>query len=195
MRPKVAILQIDTLAAIGLRTMLQEVMPFMEVSAFNAFEQLAESEPDSFVHYFVAQTIAVEHRQFFLDRCRKTIVLSPSQDSSHHLQGFHSLCVSLPEEQLVRSLLALEQSAHAGGRNLPPMPQAGKASLLSGREIEVLSLIAQGKMNKEIADRLCISLSTVVSHRKNIIEKLGLRTVSSLTIYAVTHGYVDINSI
>ena len=89
----------------------------------------------------------------------------------------------------------LSQYAHAGGKNLPPMPQALQAKVLSDREIEVLALIAQGFINKEIADKLNIGLSTVITHRKNIMDKLGLKSVSALTIYAVTHGYVDINTI
>ena len=68
-------------------------------------------------------------------------------------------------------------------------------SALSDREIEVLSLVAQGKINKEIAEKLFISTTTVITHRKNIQEKLGIKSVSSLTIYAVMHGYVDINKI
>ena len=59
----------------------------------------------------------------------------------------------------------------------------------------MLSLIAQGLINKEIADLLHIGLTTVITHRKNIMEKLGMRSVSALTIYAVMHGYVDINKI
>lgn len=66
---------------------------------------------------------------------------------------------------------------------------------LTDREIEVLSLVAQGKINKEIAEKLFISTTTVITHRKNIQEKLGIKSVSSLTIYAVMHGYVDINKI
>ena len=58
-----------------------------------------------------------------------------------------------------------------------------------------MSLIVQGFINKEIADKLNIGLSTVITHRKNIMDKLGLKSVSALTIYAVTHGYVDINTI
>ena len=95
----------------------------------------------------------------------------------------------------MKSILQLEQHGHAGGRNLPAMPKALKAKLLSDREIEVLSLIAQGYINKEIADQLNIGLTTVISHRKNIVDKLGMRSVSALTIYAVMHGYVDINKI
>ena len=66
---------------------------------------------------------------------------------------------------------------------------------LSAREIEVMSLIVKGHINKEIADRLNISLATVITHRRNIMEKLGLKSVSALTIYAVTRGYVGIGEI
>jgi DNA-binding NarL/FixJ family response regulator len=67
--------------------------------------------------------------------------------------------------------------------------------VLSIREIEVLTLIAKGLLNKEIADRPNIGLTTVISHRRNIIEKLGMRSVSALTIYAVMRGYININEI
>jgi len=70
-----------------------------------------------------------------------------------------------------------------------------KNKILSNREIEVLSLVVQGYINKEIALKLNISLTTVITHRKNIMEKLGMKSVSALTIYAVMHGYVDINKI
>ena len=62
---------------------------------------------------------------------------------------------------------------------------------LSGREAEVLALIARGYMNKQIADSLQIGLTTVISHRRNIMEKLGIRSVAGLAIYALTAGYVD----
>ena len=66
---------------------------------------------------------------------------------------------------------------------------------LSTREIEVLTLIVRGLTNKEIADRLCISTTTVISHRKNIMEKLNVRSVSGLTIYAVMNGYIEADRI
>jgi DNA-binding NarL/FixJ family response regulator len=64
-------------------------------------------------------------------------------------------------------------------------------SLLSDREIEVLRLLTQGLSNKEIADKLFISFHTVVSHRKNIVQKTGIKSVSGLTIYAVSNRLIE----
>ena len=195
-RPLVAIIDANTLSVLGLRHILQSVMPFMQIEAFNSFDELEAHGPDAFYHYFVAVNIVLANRAFFLDRRHKTIVLTASLNPNAQLSGFHSICVALPEDELIRSLLRLEQHAHAHGRNLPAIPSAEAAkSVLSGREIEVLSLVVRGRLNKEIADMLHISMPTVASHRKNIVDKLGLRSVSALTIYAVTNGYVDVNEI
>jgi regulator of cell morphogenesis and NO signaling len=62
---------------------------------------------------------------------------------------------------------------------------------LSLRELEVLQLVACGDINKEIADKLKISLHTVISHRKNISEKLQIKTVPGLTIYAFLNNLIS----
>ena len=195
MRPKVAIIDPNTLAAVGLKQLLQNVMPIMTIDTFGSFAELEASHPDDYFHYFAAMNIVIENRPFFSERRQKTIVLTLSLDTMSQLSEFHSLCINMPEQQLVRSLLMLQQHAHGDGRNLPPMPQVLQQKILSDREIEVMALIVQGYINKQIADRLNIALTTVVTHRKNIMDKLGLRSVSALTIYAVMHGYVDINKI
>ena len=61
---------------------------------------------------------------------------------------------------------------------------------LTNREREVLKLIGEGYTSKEIADYLCISLNTVEKHRSNLMEKLNLHTISSLTSYALEKGLV-----
>lgn len=194
-RPKIAIIDSNTLAVLGLKQLLQTVMPIMTVETFGSMAELEANHPEQFVHYFVAMNIVLEHRAYFTEHRRQTIVLTMSVDGGCQLSDFHSICINVPEHELVRSLLTLQQHAHGGGRNLPPMPRILQQKILSDREIEVMSLIVQGYINKEIADRLNIGLATVNTHRKNIMDKLGMKSVSALTIYAVTHGYVDINKI
>ena len=81
-------------------------------------------------------------------------------------------------------------------KDMPPMiPAEHPQVLLSAREIEVLVLITKGLINKEIADKLNISLTTVITHRNNITEKLGIKSVSGLTIYAVMNGYIEADRI
>ena len=191
MTPRIAIIDTNTLAAIGLRQMLQSVMPVMTVDTFSSFDEFQSAEPDLYFHYFVSATVVLEHNAWFAAHSRKTIVLTTQHTP---VTSYHASHIDLPEPKLVRQLLAIAQQGHSGGRNLPATPSS-LHSPLSPREVEVLSLIVQGFINKEIAERLHIALATVVTHRKNIMEKLGLKSVSALTIYAVMHGYVDINSI
>lgn len=66
---------------------------------------------------------------------------------------------------------------------------------LTGREKEVLRLIALGHTNKTIADKLFISAHTVISHRKNITEKLGIKSIPGLTVYAIIHNIVNTSEI
>ncbi len=194
-RPKVAIIDPNTLAAVGLKQLLQNVMPIMTIDTFGTFAELEANHPDNYYHYFVAMNIVLENRAFFSAHRQKTIVLTLGIETISQLSEFHSLCINLPEKELVHTLLMLQQHAHPKGKNLPPIPDVLQQKVLSDREIEVMSLIVQGYINKEIADKLNISLSTVITHHKNIMDKLGMKSVSALTIYAVMHGYVDINKI
>ena len=64
---------------------------------------------------------------------------------------------------------------------------------LSDREIEILIQLVKGLANKEIADKLNISIHTVISHRKNITDKTGIKSLSGLTIYAITKKIVPLD--
>lgn len=69
--------------------------------------------------------------------------------------------------------------------------RSGEASTrehLGSREREVLQLIAEGYKSSDIADKMDISTSTVETHRRNVMKKLGLRSIAALTKYAVRHG-------
>ena len=67
--------------------------------------------------------------------------------------------------------------------------------VLSDRERDVIIGVVQGMQNKEIADHLCISINTVITHRRNIARKLQIRSAAGLTIYAIVNGLVDISSV
>jgi regulator of cell morphogenesis and NO signaling len=66
---------------------------------------------------------------------------------------------------------------------------------LSEREKDVVVSLVQGMSNKEIADHLCISVNTVITHRRNIARKLQIHSPAGLTIYAIVNGLVDISSV
>ena len=194
-RPRIAIIDPNTLSVLGLKSILQTVMPIMTVDSFGSFTELEANHPEQYFHYFVSMDIVLRNRTFFLERRHKTIVLTLSVNDASQLSDFHSLFINQPENLLVKAILALQQHAHAKGKNLPKMPKILQQKVLTNREIEVMSYIVQGHTNKEIADILNVSLATIITHRKNIMDKLGMKSVSALTIYAVMHGYVDINKI
>ena len=81
---------------------------------------------------------------------------------------------------------------------MPPIHrrhQMPESEELSDRERDVLVQVVRGLSNKEIADVLCISMHTVISHRKNITRKLNIHSTAGLTIYAIVNKFVDLNSL
>ncbi|MBD5180190.1 MAG: helix-turn-helix transcriptional regulator [Bacteroidales bacterium] len=66
---------------------------------------------------------------------------------------------------------------------------------LSEREKDIIRCVAQGKVNKEIADELCISVHTVATHRRNISAKLDVHTSAGLTVFAIINHLVDVNEV
>ena len=73
-----------------------------------------------------------------------------------------------------------------------PVSEGGE---LSAREKEILVCVAKGMLNKEIADKLNLSIYTVITHRKNITRKTGIKTVAGLTVYALLNGLIDMSSV
>lgn len=68
----------------------------------------------------------------------------------------------------------------------------GEGEELSSREKEILVCVAKGMLNKEIADQFNISIYTVITHRKNITRKTGIKTVAGLTVYALLNNLIDV---
>ncbi len=188
----IAIVEANTLAALGLRTILEEMIPDITVRVFADFGALIDDTPDMYAHYFVSAQIYFEHTAFFIEKGPRTIVLC--NGNQKFPAGVPALNVCLSQKDLIKAIMYMRSRGHHSSSAQHGMEGTGEHEL-SPREIEVLQLLTRGLINKEIADKLNISLTTVISHRKNITTKLGIRSVSGLTIYAVMHGYIEADSI
>lgn len=193
--PEIAIIESNTLTALGLENILNKIIPIATVRTFNSFTEFMDDTPDMYAHYFVSTTIYLEHNAFFLPRKRKIIALA-SDSHQMLISGVQILNIYQSKKEIIKSLMNLHKHGHQKGysTNSKAM-EAHKVQDLSPREIEVIALIANGLSNKEIANKLNISQTTVITHRKNITDKLGIKSVSGLTIYAVMNGYADANKI
>lgn len=191
--PEIAIIDPNTLTCMGLQSLLEEIIPSAVIRVFHTFGELTDDTPDMYAHYFVSSQIYLEHTSFFRERKPRAIVLAGG-DNLPQLSGVPTLNIYQEEKALIKSILQMHQYGHHNKKHTPSNNQK-EVHDLSAREIEVLILITKGLINKEIADKLNISLTTVISHRKNITEKLGIKSVPSLTIYAVMNGYVEADSI
>lgn len=98
---------------------------------------------------------------------------------SHKGNAFFSPCVTRQLSEYCRR--------NARADFLHPRPGA----VLTSREVEVLGLIAQGKLNKQIAAQLAISIKTVESHRQKVMDKLNIHAIAGLTRYAIAKGLVQ----
>ncbi|MBR3286475.1 MAG: helix-turn-helix transcriptional regulator [Bacteroidales bacterium] len=191
-----AVIDPDTLSCMGMQQLLEDLIPSAEVAVFHSFEALTADDPGRFVHFFVSSGIYFEHAAFFLAQPRQTIVLVRGH-AGPNLSGLRTLNVCQEEKDLVKSLLHLQQRGHAGhdaSRHPSALPH-DVPNLLSARETEVAVLLAKGCINKEIADRLGISLTTVISHRKSIMAKLRARSLADIIIYVVTHGLAPLDEL
>jgi DNA-binding CsgD family transcriptional regulator len=191
--PEIAIIDPNTLSCMGLEALLEEIIPMATIRVFHSFGELVDDTPDMYAHYFVSAQIYFEHTAFFLERRPRAIVLAGGENLPQ-LSGVPTLNIYQSEKDLVKSILRMHEHGHHGGKH-PQGEQTVNSHDLSAREIEVLKLITKGLINKEIAEKLNISLTTVISHRKNITEKLGIKSVAGLTIYAVMNGYIEADSI
>ena len=188
MIPEIAIIEKNTLTALGLQTILEELIPQAVIRVFHSFEALIDDTPDMYAHYFVSTSIYFEHTAFFLER-----VLSAGEPQIP--LGVPVLNSLLPQEKLIKAFMDMRTKGHEMTHHPVKAHSKENMPVLSAREIEVLILVTKGYINKEIAEKLNISLTTVISHRKNITEKLGIKSVSGLAIYAVMNGYIDADSI
>lgn len=176
---KIAAVGLTTYELLALRLLAGEAPCELtvEVVAEDVF-----SHSSVYAGYAVSSDVLAHYADFLMPRRDRTLIVArtarPTSDNQMTLYADDSEAAAA--ETLAR-MAAVWQHADATSYEL------------SQRETEVLRLVATGLSNKEIADRLCISVNTVITHRKNITAKLGIRTPSGLSLYALLNGLIPTN--
>lgn len=183
MAKQIAIILSDTLQSAGLQSLLADYFPPVEIINFHSFSDFPESGSD-FQYYFTKADTFMLNVDFFLPRRSRTLIVTSEEKNSANSTGYNYLNTGLPQETLIEQLQQFFSIEESNDRT-------ERSKELSLREKDVLKLIAQGSTNKDIADKLNISLNTVLTHRKNITARLGIKTVSGLTFYAIMNGLVS----
>jgi len=190
----------------GLR-MLLESDPGLDVvgecgDVQGALEAVEGQRPDVLVldlHMPGESSLAAIPRLRELHPETHVIVLTAQRDPSFAAEALRlGASGYLPKEAAEAQLLEAIRVAVDGGTYLEPQLGARLAAVatrkpaeLSPRELEVLRLIARGNTNREIAERLFLSVRTVESHRARLQRKLELTRRSELVEYALEHGLVE----
>lgn len=176
---RIAIIGLSGLESLGMRYLIHEDYD-AKVESYQQFHDFhsAEGEKDAYV---VSADVFLSNIDYFLPRKQKTLVVGGIRISSAHNAGILLISADSDEAMMKKSLDMIF-------KNIEEIePHHGN---LSPRELEVLRLISSGKINKEIADELCISINTVITHRKNISSKLGIKSASGLSLYAMMNGVI-----
>ena len=185
------IIDSNIIACLGLQHLICDLLPMAEVVICRSYEELAMQEDADFLHYFVSSRIYFEHTKFFRDHPKKSIVLV---NGDMMISGMNTLNVCQSQQALEREIMSLQRKGH--GHAITMARNAEKAPLLlSAREIEVAVLLCKGLRSKEVADSLCVSPTTVMTHRKNIMEKLHARSLADVLLYCVVNGMVDVEEL
>lgn len=176
----------DLLQGAGLSAILERYFSPLEVETFPGVDA-ALREGGCYDCYFTDAVTFAAHIDFFLPRRTQCVLLLPCTPEAMQSAG--------DTPRVIPTADSLENLIEHIGRVLSPVGKSGEETSqsdeLSAREVQVLQLVVSGAINKEIADRLNISLNTVLTHRKNITSKLGIKTISGLTLYALMHGYIS----
>ena len=186
---RIALIIPDVLRSIGLKCLIEEFFPDHEAISFQDFRSfMGYAGREGFDYYITDPEIHVRNADFFFPRRGKVALLIHSADEVSSNASFCYLPMFSSKEVIVEQLqgLLMGEPSGAGG-----VMAAETNKDLSLREVDVLRQVVKGITNKEIADRLNISLNTVLSHRKNITAKLGIKTISGLTFYAIMNAIVS----
>lgn len=140
-----------------------------------------DSLSDMYDCFLTETTFLISHLDFFLRHRQQTVVWVSHKSSETIKEPIFKVLSAFDSGDKIRSvILSLK----------PKNEENTTKEKLSQREVQVLCEIASGKTNKEIADSLFISVNTVITHRKNISSKLGIRSASGMALYAMMNGLI-----
>ncbi|MCF8232592.1 MAG: LuxR C-terminal-related transcriptional regulator [Bacteroidales bacterium] len=188
---KIAIISDALMLRKGLRSFLSEYFDQTRLEEFRAVKDfLASYRKSQFEVIFVQNTlfreIAGDENMLKQLSDMVLIALIPENETGEVPAFFHDAVVSnINDEEMMRKLEAWKESwmnDRLFGNNDRELTQ---------REINILKQVAIGKTNKQIAEDLFLSPHTVITHRKNITRKLGVYTVSGLTVYALINNLIN----
>ncbi len=186
---KIALVGLSPLAALGMCALVDKIFGNSDVSTVTADCGMPSAEspgtPPAWqqadCHIVSARALA-NNARFFMPRLDRILLLTESAITDGNARcGIPMISPSAPHKDLVIAIERLIAMSNASRSESHP-------ASLTPRETDVLRLTALGLTSKEIASQLYISVNTVLTHRKNISAKLGLRTASALTHYAMVHG-------
>ena len=188
-RPVIAILLHDTLQAVAIKQIARHINADAVIARDD--DELLSRLADQADHIITDAIHFVAHLRWFMPRRAHTIIadvnpLANDGDAAGADDGPRWLSLPCSQRDLVRQLSAMVSSDTDMSRDGDTVPP----SVLSPRETQVLRLVASGLINKEIADRLNISVNTVLTHRKNITSKLGIKRISGLSVYAIMNSLI-----
>jgi len=195
MNPCFAIIDSNTLECMALRNILWDIFNGVELYIYGTMDAFIRDSNRHFVHFFVSSDILFTDADEFETLKSQTTVISNGENRLYADSGFRVLNISLPEHELLQSLMYLQTTGQYGSSPFRQIETKGITDRLSAREKDVLTLMIKGMINKEIANSLGISLTTVIFHRNNICIKLKTRSIGKMTVYAVLAGIIDINDI
>lgn len=192
-RHKLTIIEPSEVVREGLRVLLETEGVFEVVSQFSDYQSYQESGKRNHCDIILLNPAIINfHKQFavrdlFADcsDCYLVAIVYSYVDSLT-LNSFDGVLDIYDDGDLMTKKLikTIESGKHS--------EESGTDSVdLSDREKEILTAVAKGMTNKEIADKYNISTHTVVSHRKNITRKTGVKTVSGLTLYSVFNNLLS----
>ena len=195
MRNRVILCEASEIIATGLEEIIQGIAGFDVVSRLDSPENLSEKLLASDANILIINPLLLG----FNDR---NLIAQWRKDNPH------LLCIALVtvymEDFALKNydgIIGINDSKLKLINKLGQLAQTNEKSEkledadLSKREIDVLIAVAKGLMNKEIADQMNISIHTVISHRKNITRKTGIKSVSGLTVYALLNNLIDENEV